>query len=356
VIASEVTLSPETSTTRCIVIDIDQDLPGLARRIADDLRAHGLRVHIEKSKSKGYHLWIFFDQTISGIDAQRLARYLNDRFQWVGEYFPRQDSISDSRPYGNFVFWPLYGRSVPEDRTVFLDPVTLDVIPNQLDYLLHVEQTASSVLAKLLAKFKIQEPGPRNGNASHRGSGWVRELLKAKIQTGDRHPTFVSIAGRFLAKGLPAEDVEDVLALVNLAACEPPKSEPDVTEEIHEIVQWVQQQDSSASDDDPAEVPPVALELPAFPTTAWRGPLETWKRATDGTTEAPEGIRFAAILAPLAARIGRRVSLHYGQHLYPNIYAVGFGPTGSMRKTSAARAARRIIPQTVRVIRGVGSG
>jgi putative transposase len=57
---------------------------------------------IERSKSKGYHVRIFFERPIAGTDAQRLARYLADRFAWVGEYFPRQRAPAD-RPAPDLV-------------------------------------------------------------------------------------------------------------------------------------------------------------------------------------------------------------------------------------------------------------
>jgi hypothetical protein len=96
--------------------------------------------------------------------------------------------------------------------------------------------------------------------------------------------------------------------------------------------------------------------LPTFPGSVWRGLLATWKAATDGTTDAPDAIRYAAVLLAIAVRLGRRVSLHYGIRLYGNVYIVGFGPSGGTRKTSLARAARCVIPGSVRVVRGVGSG
>jgi hypothetical protein len=96
--------------------------------------------------------------------------------------------------------------------------------------------------------------------------------------------------------------------------------------------------------------------LPTFPGSVWRGLLATWKAATDGTTDAPDAIRYAAVLPAIAVRLGRRVSLHYGIRLYASVYIVGFGPSGCTRKRSLARAAHCVIPGSVRVVRGVGSG
>jgi TOTE conflict system, Archaeo-Eukaryotic Primase domain len=348
-------LAQDSTTTR-VVVDLDTEMPGLAQRIAKDLIAHELPAAIERSKSKGYHVWLFFERPIPGTDAQRLARYLSDRFTWVGEYFPRQDAISEKKPLGNFVFLPLYGRDVSEGRTVFLDVATLAMIEDQVGYLLTLPKATPEALARLLSAFKVTTGPGRNGQVSVRGTAWVRELLQ---QAGERHPTFTALAGRLIQRHVPAEDVEGILALVNRLACDPPKSEPAVYEEIHELVAWIVAQEQTApesTDEDPRADRVVPPSLPEFPASAWRGPLAQWKCATDGTTEAPDAIRYAAILAPIAARIGRRVSLHYGTRLYPNVYIVGFGPTGSTRKTTASREARRAVPPSVRVIRGVGSG
>lgn len=65
---------------------------------------------------------------------------------------------------------------------------------------------------------------------------------------------------------------------------------------------------------------------PAFPEIAWRGPFQTYRQAMQDTTEASDVHHFAAFWAAVAVRLRRRVRIHYGMNLYPNVYLVAFGP------------------------------
>lgn len=88
-------------------------------RLARDLGHPPL---IERSKSKGWHLWWFADE--GGWSAQairRLLRGLTDEAQLPGvEVFPKQDRLSPGS-FGNFIYLPLDGRLVPEGRTIFVN-------------------------------------------------------------------------------------------------------------------------------------------------------------------------------------------------------------------------------------------
>jgi hypothetical protein len=232
-------LQPD-GTTRVVVVDIDQEVPGLAQRIVAALRSVGIAAHLERSKSKGYHVWIFFTAPVLGRRAQQLRAYLRERFIWVGEYFPRQDALEPDG-IGNFMFLPHYGRAAAT-RTVFLDPPTLTVIPDQVTYLLQADRATPVALDALVANVRLDDS--RSSRAAL-PANWLLDICRTKITEGERHPTFVSLAGRLLARQVPAEDVVAILLLVNRAACDPPKPEPGVVEEIRELVGWVQKRETS---------------------------------------------------------------------------------------------------------------
>ena len=79
-----------------------------------------------------------------------------------------------------------------------------------------------------------------------------------------------------------------------------------------------------------------------FPEAAWRGPFADYRRAMEGTSEAPDSAHFASLWAVAAAQLRRRVYVYYAYPLYPNVFLVNYGTTGDS-KTSAARQGLRLI-------------
>jgi hypothetical protein len=110
--------------TRAVVIDFDTAdlMPAIEFRQA--AQHYGLPTSVKRSKSKGYHVWLFFpEQGVSAAKARRVAAHVLDE---VGhpyvEVFPKHDRLTAQVRYGNFIFTPLLGSLVPEGRTVFLQP------------------------------------------------------------------------------------------------------------------------------------------------------------------------------------------------------------------------------------------
>ena len=110
--------------TCAIAVDFDSDdLLGPMEfvKAAKDCR---LPTYIERSKSKGYHTWIFFGQrSVSAAKARLVVRHILAEIEQPAiEVFPKQDSLDTNLMYGNFINAPLFGALVPKGRTVFLDP------------------------------------------------------------------------------------------------------------------------------------------------------------------------------------------------------------------------------------------
>ncbi|MGO9604419.1 MAG: hypothetical protein ACLQAT_13670, partial [Candidatus Binataceae bacterium] len=116
--------------------------------------------------------------------------------------------------------------------------------------------------------------------------------------------------------------------------------------------------DASAQEATEETVPPGSSkqepqEHPSFPKAAWRGPFAEYREAMAHATEASDVFHFAAFWARGAVALGRTVHFPYGSTIYPNVYIVGFGPTGD-RKTTAMRKAWEIGGR-IKIIHGAGS-
>jgi hypothetical protein len=129
------------------VVDFDVDEAGPPAEFVGRLRDLGLPGYIERSKSKGYHVWVFFSQ--QGVKASSARRVLNGVLARMGrrsvEVFPKQDCLDTNTFYGNFINLPLFGRLVASQRTVFVD-ANLSPFPDQWSFLAGVQRATTEAL------------------------------------------------------------------------------------------------------------------------------------------------------------------------------------------------------------------
>jgi hypothetical protein len=113
----------EGDKTRAVVADFDdEDLNPPLAFFQAALR-YQIPVVLERSKSKGYHAWIFFDRPVPAQKARQVVRHILEEIEQPSvEVFPKQDALDARTPYGNFINAPLFGRLVPQGRSVFVDP------------------------------------------------------------------------------------------------------------------------------------------------------------------------------------------------------------------------------------------
>lgn len=112
-------------------IDIDTGDYDATRRLQDALEAGGVYSHIEASRSKGYHLWVF---TSAPVTARAMRRMLLAAHQ-VADYparevNPKQERLGGASQYGNYVRLPYpdyTDLSVPNRRVLDADgnPISL---------------------------------------------------------------------------------------------------------------------------------------------------------------------------------------------------------------------------------------
>ena len=141
------------AVTRAAAIDFDMDDPSLPAKLLSCAREVGLPVYIERSKSKGYHVWVFLEAP--GVQASKarsvFACLLAGLNMPHAEIFPKQDSLGNGASYGNFINAPLFGALVPKGRTVFVDPENeMKPFADQWDFLEQVERVSEVQLDDIL--------------------------------------------------------------------------------------------------------------------------------------------------------------------------------------------------------------
>ncbi len=109
--------------TRAVVADFDVDDLEQPMEFLASAERYGLAAYIERSKSKGYHAWMFLDEVgVSAAKARLVVRHILEEIgQPNTEVFPKHDRLDTRTTYGNYIYAPLFGALVPQGRTVFLD-------------------------------------------------------------------------------------------------------------------------------------------------------------------------------------------------------------------------------------------
>ena len=218
---------------RWATVDIDVDDLDLPVRLRDALAELGLNagVYIERSKSKGYHVWLLFDELVSAQNVRRIlkAGLAKAELDPGTEIFPKQDQLGRETRFGNYVNLPYYGNANGRGRRMMLRPDTLDPMPRE-EFLADLRSFPASSLALVLEALPPEQEMP-----SRNPSGWLGKLMGSSIPTGQRRPALTRIAGAYRAGGIDVEAA--VIALT--AWAEKALKEPLPEEEIKKTVRGI---------------------------------------------------------------------------------------------------------------------
>ena len=201
--------------TRAVVADFDQDDANPPLEFIGSARHYLLPAYLERSKRKGWHVYIFFDESgVTAAKARCVVRHILAEMNMPQvEVFPKQDALNTSVSYGNFTNAPLFGRLVPQGRTVFVDEVTLEPYPNQWDFLAGIQTVPESLLDEIIdlnnltlpaISFPTQSPAPDTGE-NHSTYGLppcAQRMLREGVQSKQRISCFRLAIGLKKA-GLP---------------------------------------------------------------------------------------------------------------------------------------------------------
>ena len=93
-----------TPNTQAAVADFDSKDPQPPRTLVAASEHYGLPAYIERSRSKGYHVWVFFEER--GVQAAKARKILNQILKEIDdpqtEVFPKHDRLNRQVRFGNF--------------------------------------------------------------------------------------------------------------------------------------------------------------------------------------------------------------------------------------------------------------
>lgn len=133
------------------VVDFDHDETGPPLVFQKESRNLGLPAYVERSKSKGYHVWMFFRGRVLGSKARQVLLQILERIKMQGtEIFPKQDRLTDPKQFGNFINAPLFGQLSPQGRSVFLNEA-LEPYADQWEFLRSIVRVSETQLDQVIS-------------------------------------------------------------------------------------------------------------------------------------------------------------------------------------------------------------
>ncbi|MCH9008280.1 hypothetical protein IIA29_09790 [candidate division KSB1 bacterium] len=239
------------------VADFDSGNPEPAIEFIQRAKHHRLNAYLERSKSKGYHVWLFFSQ--AGVAARKVRlviKFILNEIECADtEVFPKQDFIRGEASFGNFINAPLFGRLVPDHKTVFIAAdATLMPFADQWAFLQSIRRVKPELIEKIIRLNVLEEelPQPHDKGVKmdmKQVKGYalpicVRRILAEGVTFNQRVACF-RLAVHLKRVGLPYDAV--VATLMNWREKNRPTGDKRMitSEEIAEQVRWAFRKDYS---------------------------------------------------------------------------------------------------------------
>jgi hypothetical protein len=197
---------------RAIAADFDSENRLKLVEFVGTAKRYGIPAYVERSKSKGYHAWVFFEERgVLARKARWVLRHLLDEIEEpAAEIFPKQDALDTSTQYGNFINAPLFGALVSQGKTVFVDLMSFAPYPDQWDLLESVNKLKESDLDSIIEMNDLSAaPTPKDLSHNHaKNNSWhglptcARKMLRDGVSQFQRSSCF-RLAVHLKRLGLP---------------------------------------------------------------------------------------------------------------------------------------------------------
>jgi hypothetical protein len=208
-------------TIGALAVDIDEEGIYKAVEFRTRCQRYLLTGHIERSKSKGYHVWWFFSHPVSARKARLVAGHILEECELLGraEIFPKQDLLGPGR-YGNYINLPEFGSDVRRGRTVFLDPgAGYGPYCDQWEFLASRTMIEESLLDEIIEvnalsrqpNIQVKEESKAEDSPESTGLPCFSRMIEEGVEEGMRNEAALRLSVGLFRTGIPED-----LALVML--------------------------------------------------------------------------------------------------------------------------------------------
>jgi len=226
------------SQVKWCAIDIDEDSFDKVLNTYNELKTLGLSPYIERSKSKGFHIWVWFTDWVDAIKPRLVVEMILEKFKYNFEIFPKQDYVEEGR-FGNFIFLPLFGGSVREDRTVFID-IDNKVRISKPEELNKIKLTQVSILDKIILSndlkrvdYIVERDSHIEDTVVHKELPCV-EAMKKGVESGHRNEISFRLAIHMKESKLHKEEAMILMNSWNLKNT-PPLGNNEIVSTVNSV-------------------------------------------------------------------------------------------------------------------------
>jgi len=231
--------------TSAVVADFDTEDRFAVMDFISRAKHYGISAYVERSKSKGYHAWIFFEiGLVFALKARLVAHYILEEIDRPDtEVFPKQNCLDTDVHYGNYINAPLFGALVPLGKTVFVDPATFIPFPDQWALLESAQRVTEQALDEIIElndlspTVPFRKTAPKSGNKPLRSYALppcAQKILDKGVFRYQRVSCF-RLAVHFKRLGLPYDIA--IAGLKSWALKNQPKSGRQVIRETEILTQ-----------------------------------------------------------------------------------------------------------------------
>jgi hypothetical protein len=222
-----------------LVIDVDVHEKSLVRTILKRLRAMKVTGYAERSKSKGFHIWVFFDKPLSSAAARAFAMLVLKGLENPKiEIFPKQDRVVDGG-LGNCIWLPLFAPDAKTGRTVFLDK-KLKPVRKQWRFLTKIRRVPRRRILSRIRNMEVSSERRstrpvQSPNAAHvRLAACAQAILFKGVDDGKRNVALFTLAKHLRNAGIEQERVEEFVANAN-EQCRPPVEDREIRDIVRSV-------------------------------------------------------------------------------------------------------------------------
>ncbi len=203
------------------VVDIDVQDFGMALSVKQRAEKMKIKMYLERSKGKGYHIWCFFDKPIEAVKPRLIFEMILEELEIKTEIFPKQDEISENIPYGNFIFLPLFGGDTKEGKTCFVNDQDKVIIynANSLNKLEFTKVQDIEDVIEMNSLERRQVILKENGTTEPRvltKSLPCIDKIKKGVQKGHRNAACFRLVIFYKERGTPKDDIVTLINTWNV--------------------------------------------------------------------------------------------------------------------------------------------
>jgi len=210
----------EDGLTPYLIFDVDDSKRAVVRKIVRRLQKRKIASYVERSKSKGFHVWVFLEWPMFPANVRQFANLvLRGMEDEKIEVFPKQDTVAPEG-LGNCIWLPLFGSDTPSNRTVFVEE-TFEPIKKQWALLREVVKVPPAKVLKYTQRHAVEVEKTAEERIGTETAG-------ARIAEGKRNSTLTKIGGAMRRQGASEESIFAALIEENQTQCDPPLPDKEV--------------------------------------------------------------------------------------------------------------------------------